>query len=584
MTVPSVAAPATGTLPTQRSGALQELASSLRGELALPGSPTYAALTSPFNASVVQRPLAVAAVADAYDVAQVVRAANRHGLRVAVQCTGHGAEATLEDVLLVHTGALAECVVHPEGWARVGAGVRWRAVIDAAAPLGLTPLAGSASGVGVVGYTTGGGLGPLARTFGAASDRVRALDVVTGGGRLLRATPTEHRDLFWALRGGKGAAGVVTAIEFDLVPLTHVYGGALHFDGADAARVLHLWRTWAPALPETATTSIAVRQLPPLPHVPAPLAGRMTVAVRLASTAPQDEAAALLDPLRAVASPVFGGTGLLPVTELDVIHSDPPQPVPVQDRAVLLRELTAQTVDALLAVAGAGLGLAAGRRGAAPARRRPAAGGRGAERVPPGRRLLGADDRAAHSRHDRRGGRGRGAGARGAGPLVDGRDPAEPRPRRGPRVRRRDAGAAARRRPGARRGGRAAGGRHPSLTGRGPGGTIPPMYLTVGRTAAATQTVLTVRGELDIATVGTLRDQVDDVLAEPPPRLVLDLSGTSFLDSKGCRELARAAKGGKAVGVDVVLVVPPENRPVRRIVDFMQFGALLPVHDSLPTA
>jgi FAD/FMN-containing dehydrogenase len=185
---------------------------------------------------------------------------------------------------------------------------------------------------------------------------VRALDVVTGGGRLLRATPTEHRDLFWALRGGKGTAGVVTAIEFDLVPLTHVYGGALHFDGADAARVLHLWRTWAPALPETATTSIAVRQLPPLPHVPAPLAGRMTVAVRLASTAPQDEAAALLDPLRAVASPVFGGTGLLPVTQLDVIHSDPPQPVPVQDRAVLLRELTAQTVDALLAVAGPGSG------------------------------------------------------------------------------------------------------------------------------------------------------------------------------------------------------------------------------------
>ena len=110
------------------------------------------------------------------------------------------------------------------------------------------------------------------------------------------------------------------------------------------------------------------------------------------------------------------------------------------------------------------------------------------------------------------------------------------------------------------------------------------MYLTVGRTAAETQTVLTVRGELDIATVKTLRDQVDDVLAEPPPRLVLDLSGTSFVDSKGCRELARAAKGGKALGVDVVLVVPPENRPVRRIVDFMQFGALLPVHYSVPTA
>ena len=112
----------------------------------------------------------------------------------------------------------------------------------------------------------------------------------------------------------------------------------------------------------------------------------------------------------------------------------------------------------------------------------------------------------------------------------------------------------------------------------------PDMFLTVGRSAAATHTVLKVAGELDIATVKTLRQHVDDVLAEPPPRLVLDLSATSFIDSRGCRELARSAKAGGSAGVDVVLVVPPENRPVRRIVDFMQFGALLAVHDALPTA
>ena len=110
------------------------------------------------------------------------------------------------------------------------------------------------------------------------------------------------------------------------------------------------------------------------------------------------------------------------------------------------------------------------------------------------------------------------------------------------------------------------------------------MFLTVGRHADDARTVLTVRGELDIATVQTLRAQVDDVLAEAPLRLVLDLTGTSFIDSKGCRELARAAKGGASAGVDVVLVVPPENRPVRMIVDFMQFGELLPVHDALPPA
>lgn len=339
-------------VPAQGSAFADELTRRLRGELALPGTPSYERLTAGFNASVQPRPVAVAAVADAYDVAHVVRLAAQHGVRVAVQCTGHGAEALMQDAVLVHTGGLDECIVHPQGWARVGAGVRWRTVVDAAAPLGLLPLAGSSSGVGVVGYTTGGGVGPLARTYGLASDRVRALDVVTGTGRLLRTTPTEHGDLFWGLRGGRGSLGIVTAVEFDLIPVAHVYGGALHFDPADAADVLHAWREWAQHLPESVTTSAALRQLPPLPHVPPPLAGRMTVAVRLAVPGSAGEAEALLAPLRSVATPVLDGVGVLPLDGLDAIHSDPKDPVPSQDTAGLLRELPAAAIDALLAVAG----------------------------------------------------------------------------------------------------------------------------------------------------------------------------------------------------------------------------------------
>ena len=350
------AVPATDRSPSPHALALQELAGLLRGELALPGTETYARLTGAFNTAVQQRPVAVAAVADAYDVADTVRAAGRHGLRVAVQCTGHGASTTMEDAVLLHTGALTECVVHPEGWARVGAGVRWRTVVDAAAPLGFTPLVGSSSGVGVVGYTTGGGLGPLARTFGLASDRVRAFDVVTGTGRLVRATPAEHADLFWALRGGRGAVGIVTAVEFDLVPLETVYGGALYFDGADAAAVLHTWRTWCQTLPETATTSVAVLQLPDLPQVPPPLAGRMTVAVRLVCTGSPEEGAALLTPLRTVATPVLDGMGVLPVTALDAVHADPQEGMPVAEAAALLHALPAGAVEEVLRLAGPGSG------------------------------------------------------------------------------------------------------------------------------------------------------------------------------------------------------------------------------------
>lgn len=131
-------------------------------------------------------------------------------------------------------------------------------MLDAATPLGLAPVVGSAPGVGVVGYLTGGGVGPLARIWGAGSDHVRAFDVVTGDGLLRRATAEEEPDLFWGLRGGKGTLGVVTAVEIDLFRQPEVYGGALYLDGSHARDVLHAWREWCGTLPPEGATSVAL--------------------------------------------------------------------------------------------------------------------------------------------------------------------------------------------------------------------------------------------------------------------------------------------------------------------------------------
>ena len=192
--------------------------------------------------------------------------------------------------------------MHPEGWARVGAGVKWLRVIEAAAPHGLAPLNGSTSDVGVVGYTTGGGVGPLARTYGLAADRVRAFDVVTGDGVIRRVTPTEHPDLFFALRGGKGATAIVTAVEFDMVHLPTFYGGAVYFDGDDAAAVIDRWRDWSPnAAGAGDRRRSRSSSCPRCPVSPPPLAGRMTLAIRFAWTGDAEEGRALLDQIRAVA-------------------------------------------------------------------------------------------------------------------------------------------------------------------------------------------------------------------------------------------------------------------------------------------
>ncbi|SNY52853.1 FAD-binding oxidoreductase [Paractinoplanes atraurantiacus] len=331
---------------------VDDLARSLTGTVAWPGEPLYAALTAGFNAAITATPAAVVEARDAQDVVTAVRYAASTGRPIAVQATGHGLADTLDGAILVHTGRLDECVVHPDGWARVGAGVRWQQVLDAAAPHGLAPLCGSAPGVGVVGYTTGGGLGPVARTFGWASDRVRAIEIVTGDGVLRRVTATEEPDLFWGVRGGKGALGIVTALEFDLVPLPTLYAGALYFDGADADTVLHAWRSWTSSLPIEATTSLAFLQLPPLPGVPPPLAGKFTVAVRFAWTGTDAAGADTLAPMRAAATPLIDTVRTIPYAAIGSIHADPTDPMPVHEATDLLHSLPTEAADALLAAAG----------------------------------------------------------------------------------------------------------------------------------------------------------------------------------------------------------------------------------------
>jgi hypothetical protein len=350
-------APVVDTPVVDTSVSFDALRAELTGSLHTPDEPEYDALVSPWNLAVPMRPAAVVAVRTAEDVAAAVRFAGDHGLTAGVQATGHGAERSLAGYLLVATRGLDEVTVHPdEQWVRIGAGVKWAKVVEAAAPYGLAGLNGSTTDVSVVGYTTGGGVGPLARTYGINADRVRAIEVVTGDGVFRRVTPTEHPDLFFALRGGKGAAGIVTALEFELIHMPTFYGGAIYFDGADAAEVIDRWRGWADELPEQGTTSFVLFQLPELPDIPPPLAGRMTLGVRMLWTGQPEEGARLLNQMRAVAPVILDDAMLRPYSEVDHVHADPVDPMPVVDPAILLAGFPAEAAERLLQVAGHGSG------------------------------------------------------------------------------------------------------------------------------------------------------------------------------------------------------------------------------------
>lgn len=331
-----------------------ELSARTQGIVAVPGDEEYDALVSPWNVAVPVRPAAVLAAETDQDVVEAVRFAARNGLRVTPQATGHGPMAELVTELLVTTKRLDEVVVHPEGWARAGAGVKWLRVVEAAAPHGLAPLSGSITDVGIVGYTTGGGLGPMARTYGLAIDKVRAIEVVTGDGVLRRVTPTDHPELFFALRGGKGMLGIVTAIEFDLVHQPMFYGGSLWFDGGDAPSVIERWRDWSDGLPELGTTSFALFQLPDMPGVPPQLADRLSLSVRYVWTGDAEEGERRFAAMRDAAPVILDDVAHKPYTAIDSVHTDPLEPTPAYEAAAVLTEFPQDAVDALLELTGTG--------------------------------------------------------------------------------------------------------------------------------------------------------------------------------------------------------------------------------------
>ncbi len=164
---------------------------------------------------------------------------------MAAQGTGHNAAplGDLGDTLLVKTDAMQQVSIDPvarTGW--VAAGACWQQVAEAAGAHGLAGLAGSSPNVGVVGYTIGGGMGWLGRTYGLSANNVESIDLVTADARLVRADGCREPDLFWALRGGGGSFGIVTGLEIRLFPISSVYAGLLWWPADAAAEVLHSWR------------------------------------------------------------------------------------------------------------------------------------------------------------------------------------------------------------------------------------------------------------------------------------------------------------------------------------------------------
>jgi len=248
--------------------ALAELNDGLVGPLFVAGSAGYEDEVAVFNQAVTHQPAVVVGAQRATDVSKSVEFASRHGLDVGVLNTGHGPSVPAGgSTLMITTRRMGAVEIDAVSrTARVEAGVRFGQLVAAAAVHGLAPLAGSSPGVGVVGYTLGGGASAtMGRRYGWAADHVTALEVVTADGQLRRVTPHAESELLGALLGAKSNFGVVTALECAVFPVTQLYAGSLFFSGERTREVLGAYREFTATAPEEISTGVALVNFPPLP-------------------------------------------------------------------------------------------------------------------------------------------------------------------------------------------------------------------------------------------------------------------------------------------------------------------------------
>jgi FAD binding domain len=341
--------------------AIESLRAAVAGPVLTPDQDGYAAEVSGFEMVAEHFPAIAVGATDANDVVATVRIAAAAGIPVTVVGLGHAAIPSVTRGILLNTSRITDVTLDVGARAvRVGAGGTWHDVMAVATPIGLAPVCGSAPGVGVAGYLLGGGLGPIGRTVGFSSDHVRSFEIVCADGDLRTVSAERDADLFWALRGGKGGFGVVTAATVELLEVASLYGGGEFYSAGDIAALFRAYQRFVKSgLPAALSTSLAILRLPELPELPPPLRGQTVGHLRIAymGGVDADDRAALaeelLAPLRAaVGRPLLGGVGELPYADLGTIHNDPTTPSAQATGGILLERFEPETVDAILDIGG----------------------------------------------------------------------------------------------------------------------------------------------------------------------------------------------------------------------------------------
>ncbi|HVX31007.1 MAG TPA: FAD-binding oxidoreductase, partial [Nitrolancea sp.] len=285
----------------------------------------------------------------AADVLRAVEFARARDLPLAVRSSGHSFAGlgTVDDGVVVDLSEMKAVSVDPARrtvWAQPGASSSDLAA--ATQPHGLALSTGDTGSVALGGLTTGGGIGLLSRKFGLTIDSLRAVEVVTADGRLLVANDDQHRDLFWAIRGGGDNFGVVTGFEFDLQPVGNVLGGILILPAS--VDILRNFADYAVTAPDELTTIASLMRTPPLPMVPAELHGKPALFILACYAGDPDEGQRVLAPLRALAKPIADLIQPMPYAAIYNLGGGAPPRAAVTTKSGMLQDLSDEVIQLLV--------------------------------------------------------------------------------------------------------------------------------------------------------------------------------------------------------------------------------------------
>ncbi len=304
---------------------LNDLAMQIGGDIVQPDGADYDVARRVYNQMIDRRPAAIIRCWETADVIAGVAFARQHGLDLSVRSGGHNVAgfATNDGGIVLDLAGMNGIRVDPDRRiAQIGGGTTFGDLDNAAGAFGLATPGGIISTTGVSGLGLGGGFGHLSRRFGLVVDNLRGADVVTADGQLAHATAEENPDLYWAIRGGGGNFGVVTAMELDLHEVPTVYGGPIFYPVSECERVLRFYRDFMATAPRELSAFFAFHIAPPAPFVPEHLHGHTACAIVVAWTGPLDGAEDALRAVREAAPVALDLAGPIPYPALNSMFDD----------------------------------------------------------------------------------------------------------------------------------------------------------------------------------------------------------------------------------------------------------------------